>query len=350
MYRLVHAEASGTGGPRHSYHGCFENEGNARANGHEANLTFDSCAAKAAYSEVTAFGLESPQGSGKARAYCLLLNDQHFGMHRTGDDECEDEIDAAGHRLGGVNRLAVYSAEHPLLFVDSGANDGMWSLLAAAHGCKVIAVEPQLLCLRHIAAAAHLNGLPISAHNNMLGNSSFSAKVRTDECAGTAMFLTDGRIDDAMSVNSHATQDSWRTTIVHSVKLDELVAPGERIALWHIDTEGAEVLVLQSAARIFAEGRIDRVIMEWEPSRFSEFGLTVTEAAKVAMGVFKGWRCQRLCEDRPVDWAFIPHPNIWSVAHTDVYCVRPGMHETAHDPIHSRRIIHRKDECVNRVG
>ena len=29
------------------------------------------------------------------------------------------------------------------VFVDSGANEGVWSLIGAAHGCHVIAVKPQ---------------------------------------------------------------------------------------------------------------------------------------------------------------------------------------------------------------
>eukprot|EP00966_Prymnesium_polylepis_P270118 6240077-Prymnesium_polylepis.1 len=29
------------------------------------------------------------------------------------------------------------------LFADTGSNEGTWSLLAAAHGCRVVAVDPQ---------------------------------------------------------------------------------------------------------------------------------------------------------------------------------------------------------------
>ena len=35
-------------------------------------------------------------------------------------------------------------------FVDSGANEGFWSLLAAQLGCDVIAVEPQPACMAWI--------------------------------------------------------------------------------------------------------------------------------------------------------------------------------------------------------
>ena len=75
----------------------------------------------------------------------------------------------------------------------------------------------------------------------MLGNSSFSADVRTDECAGTAMFPSDGRVYDSYEHDSlkpeQKVPDHWKTVKVQSLRLDELVGRSQRIALWHIDTE-----------------------------------------------------------------------------------------------------------------
>ena len=42
----------------------------------------------------------------------------------------------------------------PGVVVDSGANEGTWTLLAAAHGCRAVAVEPQHECVRMLRAAA----------------------------------------------------------------------------------------------------------------------------------------------------------------------------------------------------
>ena len=39
------------------------------------------------------------------------------------------------------------TAKHRTVFVDSGANEGTWSLLAAAYGCFSLAVEPQSTCI-----------------------------------------------------------------------------------------------------------------------------------------------------------------------------------------------------------
>uniref|UniRef100_A0A7S3W140 Methyltransferase FkbM domain-containing protein n=1 Tax=Emiliania huxleyi TaxID=2903 RepID=A0A7S3W140_EMIHU len=42
-------------------------------------------------------------------------------------------------------------------FVDSGANEGSWSLVAASYGCKVIAVEPQPHCTQLLQTGVNAN-------------------------------------------------------------------------------------------------------------------------------------------------------------------------------------------------
>ena len=68
------------------------------------------------------------------------------------------------------------------IFVDSGANDGLWSLVAAFHSCKVIAVEPQRLCLQYIAAAAVHNKLEFDGLHNFLSSTSVTTDVRAPDC------------------------------------------------------------------------------------------------------------------------------------------------------------------------
>ena len=105
-----------------------------------------------------------------------------------------------------------------------------------------------------------------------------------------------------------------------SVAVDALIGVHDRVALWHVDTEGAEMIVLKSAARLFAEGRVDRVILEWEPERFGAYGVTVADAVAFVTKLFDGWACRRLCETN-VDWS---RQYAWG-HHHDVYCVRPGL-------------------------
>ena len=58
------------------------------------------------------------------------------------------------------------------VFVDSGANEGSYSLLAAAAGCDAFAVEAQPLCIQELDAAHRANSPDIQhrlkTFNNML--------------------------------------------------------------------------------------------------------------------------------------------------------------------------------------
>jgi FkbM family methyltransferase len=204
--------------------------------------------------------------------------------------------------------------------------------MAAQSGCVAVAIEPQLLCMRHIAAAARANGgLPVRAYQNILGIKNFSARVRRDQCTGTRQFLDDGRVADAYNINGTDSENATLLQDVLAARLDDLVGASERVALWHVDTEGAEKLVLESAPRLFAEQRIDRstvstrVILEWEPERLETFGLSLEEANTFMAGLFLGWSCRRLCSSEPVDWwTQLP---ISILPHMDVYCTRPGICE-----------------------
>jgi hypothetical protein len=82
--------------------------------------------------------------------------------------------------------------------------------------------------------------------------------------------------------------------------------------------------VLESALRLFAEQRIDRIIVEWEPERVARFGMSVEEATAFMAGLLSDWSCHRLCSSQPVDWTVQVPQN---APHMDVYCTRPGVHD-----------------------
>jgi hypothetical protein len=99
------------------------------------------------------------------------------------------------------------------LFVDSGSNEGGWSLLAAAHGCDVLSIDPQQRCLELLGAAANRSGLDtriqllnrvLAPRENATARSAklreFSAKahfVPGGQCHGSASFLPHGRVSDS---------------------------------------------------------------------------------------------------------------------------------------------------------
>ena len=140
------------------------------------------------------------------------------------------------------------------LFVDSGANDGMWSLLASSYGCKVLAVEPQRLCVQYLSAAVRRNAAPIRLVQQALSRPpSFTVQVKTDECAGTTQYLRSGVSDDSdpSGVNNTGSRtitgshDGPRPTEnVATVSLDELVGAQDIVEMWHLDADGRALQML----------------------------------------------------------------------------------------------------------
>jgi len=99
-----------------AYIGCFISE--PGSGGHLWDKSFTECHLLAENIVVNHFGMEHPQGSSMpGSAQCLPLNMEVINsanMMITDDTECEGEIDADGHRLGGFQRLAVYRSPQAL--------------------------------------------------------------------------------------------------------------------------------------------------------------------------------------------------------------------------------------------
>ena len=109
------------------------------------------------------------------------------------------------------------------------------------------------------------------------------------------------------------------------------------MALWHLDVEGAEIPVLRSAAKLFADRRIDRVLFEITLKRWGQFGIGgKKEGLDELRRLFSGWTCTWACNGRPFPWAPVPRHQVycgrpWNI-HSDlgwglfdVFCVAPGI-------------------------
>ena len=260
------------------------------------------------------------------------------------DGECRTEK----FRCGALwcSRPRNYTSTTPRkLFVDSGANEGFWSLFAASMGCHVISVEPQPHCIAAIQSALSLNvneDLRIDIWNNYLSaedeGQASSISVPTDACNG--YYSSTDRVASNTSFTSIASR-----------RLDELLQAHEkaRIALWHVDTEGAEVTVLRSAARLFEQQRIDRVVFELTPHLWARYNISLSEGFEELGRRFHGWHCEWACTGTAVrpptrqGWNLTKedvvkrmsqgrhatgycHPpwNLQSSAN-DMFCVRPGI-------------------------
>ena len=191
-------------------------------------------------------------------------------------------------------------------FVDSGHNDGFWSLLASAHGCSVEAVDPQPLCTHWLTAAKAVNNFTrLSIHNNFLAESSFQAQVRTDECSGILQVPKPKGKESSFSFYADSeskAQSEVQTQAVSSVRLDDLVAADADVVLWHVDTEGAEIGVLKSARSLLQQRRIKNILMEWEPTRWKVFSLPVPEGLALAKHMLANYTCKHVGDGAPLSF------------------------------------------------
>lgn len=137
------------------------------------------------------------------------------------------------------------------LFVDVGANVGIYSVLAADIGASVIAVEPN-----QAAASVLQQNLAMNRANAEVYIAALSDR------AGTVFF--DSESDATGHISSHGVPVACQT-------LDELL--GDRVAAGvKIDVEGAERLVLEGATRALQEQRLRCVQLEWNEQSLHLFG------------------------------------------------------------------------------
>ncbi|MGI8707744.1 MAG: FkbM family methyltransferase [Actinomycetota bacterium] len=138
------------------------------------------------------------------------------------------------------------------VFVDVGANVGVYSVWAAAHGANVVAVEPNPHAVARLQANAILNGFHFDIHPKALAASS-----------GTQAFSTCGDVLGHLSDVGDVE--------VETITLDELL-DGRRARGVKIDVEGYERLVLEGACRSLSAGRIDYIQLEWNDTSLSLIG------------------------------------------------------------------------------
>jgi FkbM family methyltransferase len=132
------------------------------------------------------------------------------------------------------------------LFVDVGANVGIYSIVAAEAGARVIAVEPDPETRHRITENAELNHYDVSllagALSDQPGVGAFTVGL---DC-----------------VNHLAEASNGQTRQVTVYTLDDLLGSGRARGV-KIDVEGAEDLVIRGAEHALTEHRIDLLQVEW---------------------------------------------------------------------------------------
>ncbi len=141
------------------------------------------------------------------------------------------------------------------LFVDVGANAGLYSMWAADLGSTVISVEPEPEVRRALEESAALNDY------------TFEIIPAALSAAAGVMHLTHG-----LGTNNHLLSDGdGGGDMVEVRTLDGVL--GDRLADGlKIDVEGAERLVLNGAAVAIAERRLPVIQLEWNRTSRTNFG------------------------------------------------------------------------------
>lgn len=182
-----------------------------------------------------------------------------------------------------------HSAGHRMVFVDSGANEGTWSVLAAAWGCHSLAVEPQSACIEWIKDAARHNRVAdrVDARLAFLGPPQEARPFGHGACRRTF---------DGSSPQKHPRMNQ---SLVPTMPLSEMLRPSDIVALWHVDLEGAESGVLLSSGDLFSARRVQRVMVELSPQQWPR---PREDVVRKLATLFEGWTCVVACSGRPFRW------------------------------------------------
>jgi FkbM family methyltransferase len=134
-------------------------------------------------------------------------------------------------------------------FLDVGANVGVYSILAASRGARVLAMEPVPDTYQQLLDNIHLNRFETRIEARNLGVGKTPGELRFSTGSGpTNHVLADGE-GDAQSV---------------TVPVDSLdnIAAGWTPAMMKIDVEGFEANVIQGAPELLAQPSLQAVLIE----------------------------------------------------------------------------------------
>lgn len=135
------------------------------------------------------------------------------------------------------------------LFVDVGANVGLYTIWALDAGADVLAIEPNAASRRRLEDNLALNGYSAEVVPMALGESDGKLRLTTELDNQNHLVLSDAQ-----------TSEPSETVVVR--RLDDLV--GDRVVDGlKIDVEGAELLVLKGARGLLAAQRVRLIQLEW---------------------------------------------------------------------------------------
>lgn len=152
------------------------------------------------------------------------------------------------------------------LFVDVGANVGIYSVLAAERGAKVVAIEPDPETSKQLRTNLARNDYHAEVHRVVVSNS-----------VGDVSFTV-----NQGTMNGIVFDEDVPQHILPCSTLDELI--GERsVAGIKIDVEGAERLVVEGAKGLLARG-VGMLQIEWNAMSEVRLGESRTPLHQLLVG------------------------------------------------------------------
>lgn len=201
--------------------------------------------------------------------------------------------------------------------IDMGINDGYIAALAASYGLPVIAVDAQPECVRRFRLAAVVNGWKdVRIYNNIMMDKEVSLEIPNGVCTGGSRFQNGVQLLGDRGVKSEIVN----STTVHSAKIDDIVGD-EKVLMFHLDVEGAELSVLRSAKKMLADNRLKHIIFEFGPHRWKD-----THAASRAevSATFQDMECRIMPSSRLVkNWEKLYDASAHAGRIMDIWCTAP---------------------------
>ncbi|XP_045158430.1 uncharacterized protein LOC123524350 [Mercenaria mercenaria] len=207
---------------------------------------------------------------------CLLLKTMHGNapicIH---DPEYDEVISGSISNTGTWEPNYLYSVgsvlklNNEIEFLDLGCNIGVYTILAAHLGHRVVALDPNRANLRLLTKSLSLGGLRDKVTLIWNAISDVRENVTLTDIIGNigATFVEPGHVED--------TDDEHKA---FSITLDDLIPrfAGKNVFI-KIDVETYELRTLQGGENFFKEVEVEYILMEWIYHRKHETGKDIIE-------------------------------------------------------------------------
>lgn len=148
-------------------------------------------------------------------------------------------------------------------FVDVGANEGYYTIIAAKNGAKVLAIEPQRRLLSVIEKNLKLNDVSATVVNCAVSSRRGIGEI----------FLSSG-VNPGSSGFTRMTRYNLPKEAVQTEALSDILDDNgfDSVDVMKMDIEGAEYDAILGSQKLFKEGRIKSLLLEMHPAQIASHG------------------------------------------------------------------------------